>query len=81
VGPRSSLDPVTKFRTEREDETGRQRKLRKEELHDLYFSPNMIRIIKEDEMGGACNIHEREKRNVYKIVVGIPEGKRPLGRP
>jgi hypothetical protein len=46
----------------------------------LYSSPNIIRIIKEDEMGREYSMNG-EKRNAYKILVGKPEGKRPLGRP
>jgi hypothetical protein len=47
-----------------------------EELHSLYSSPEAHEI-KEDEMGGACRAHG-EMRNVYKILVGKPKGKRPL---
>jgi hypothetical protein len=46
----------------------------------LYSSPSIIRIIKKDEMGGACSANG-EKRNAYRILVGTPEGKRPLERP
>jgi hypothetical protein len=57
------------------------RKLHNEELHNLYSSPNIIRIIKaRDVMGGACSTNGK-KRNTYRILVGKPEGKRPLGRP
>jgi hypothetical protein len=57
-------------------------KLHNEELHNLYSSPSIIRIIKfgEDEVGGTCGTNG-EKRNVYRIFVGKPEGKRPIGRP
>jgi hypothetical protein len=56
--------------------------LHNEELHNLYASPNyQDDQIKENEMGGACNTHESERRNAYEIFVGKPEGKRPLGRP
>jgi hypothetical protein len=56
--------------------------LHNEELHILYSSPNIIRQIKSRRMRWAG--HEArmgEKRNVYKVLVGKPEGKRPLGRP
>jgi hypothetical protein len=41
---------------------------------------SIISQIKEDEIGGSCSMHEH-MRNAYKIMVGKPEGKRPLGRP
>jgi hypothetical protein len=58
--------------------------LHNEELRDLYSSPIIIRIInnqvEEDEMGGPYSTNG-EKRNAYRLFVGKPEGKRPLGRP
>jgi hypothetical protein len=62
--------------------TGGWRKLYNEELHNLYSSPSIIRIIKSRRMrwaGHAARIGE--KRNVYRLLVGKPEGKRLLGRP
>jgi hypothetical protein len=62
--------------------TGGWRKLHNEELHDLYSSPNIIRIIKLRRMRWAGHVARMgEKRNVYRLLVGEPEGKRPLGRP
>jgi hypothetical protein len=55
-------------------------KLHNEELHNLYCSPNIIRIIKSRRMRWACSTNG-EKRNAYRILVGKPEEKRPLGRP
>jgi hypothetical protein len=53
-----------------------------EELHDLYFSPSIIRIIKARKMRWAGHIAQiGEKRNAYRLLVGKPEGRRPLGRP
>jgi hypothetical protein len=53
-----------------------------EELRDLYSSPNIIRIIKLRMMRWAGHVERmREKRNAYRLLVGKPEGKRPLGRP
>jgi hypothetical protein len=64
----------------RDEVTGDWRKLHNKELHNFYSSLNMIRMIKEDEMGMACSTNG-EKRNAYRILVGKPEGNRPLGRP
>ena len=58
--------------------TGEWRKLHIKELHDLYCSPN-IRVIKEDEMGGVCGMYGGEEKCAFWILVGKPEGKRPLG--
>jgi hypothetical protein len=56
--------------------------LHNEELHDLYSSPNVIRIIKSRRMKWAGHAARmREKRNAYRLLVGKPKGKRPLGRP
>ena len=49
------------------------RKLHNEELNDVYCSPNTVRVIKSRRM--------RWVGNLYKILVGKPDGKRPLGRP
>jgi hypothetical protein len=58
------------------------RKLHNEELHNLYSSPSIIRIIKSRRMRWAGHVARMGvKRNVYKLLVGKPEGKRPLGRP
>jgi hypothetical protein len=62
--------------------TGEWRKLHNEELRDLYSSPSIIRIIKSKRMRWAGNVAcMGEKRNAYRLLVGKPEGKRPLGRP
>jgi hypothetical protein len=66
----------------RDEETGGWRKLHNEELHDLYYSPSIIRIIKSRRMRWAGHVARmREDRNAYRILVGNSEGKRPLGRP
>jgi hypothetical protein len=58
------------------------RKLHNEELHNLYSSPSVIRIIKSRRMRWAGHVTRMgEKRNVCRLLVGKPEGKRPLGRP
>jgi hypothetical protein len=53
-----------------------------EELHKLYSSPSIIRMIKSRRMRWAGHIARmRERRNTYRILVANPEGKRQLGRP
>jgi hypothetical protein len=70
------------FGPKRDGVTGGWRKLHNEELHDLYSSPSIIRIIKSTRMRWAGHVARMgEKRNVYRLLVGKPEGKRPLGRP
>jgi hypothetical protein len=66
----------------RDEVTGGWRKLHNEELHNLYSSPSIIRIIKSRRMRWTGHVARMgEKRNVYRILVGKPEGKRQLGRP
>jgi hypothetical protein len=70
------------FGPKRDEVTGGWRKLHNEELHSLYSSPSIIRMIKSRRIRWAG--HEArmgEKRKVYRILVGKPEGKIPLGRP
>jgi hypothetical protein len=57
--------------------TGERRKIHNEGLHDLYSPGDKIQ---KNEMGGACSA-VGEGRGVYSVLVGKPEGKRPLGRP
>jgi hypothetical protein len=53
-----------------------------EELHNLYSSPDIIRQVKSRRMRWAGHVARMgEERKVYKVLVGKPEGKRPLGRP
>jgi hypothetical protein len=52
-----------------------------EELHNLYASPDIIRVIKSRRMIWMGKYHAREIRNADKILVGKPEGKRKLGIP
>jgi hypothetical protein len=68
------------FGLKRDEVTGGWRKLHNEELHNLYSSPNIIRLIKSRRMRWAGHAARMvENRNVYRILVGKPEGKRPLG--
>jgi hypothetical protein len=70
------------FRPKRDGVTGGRRKLHNEELHHLCSSPSIVRIVKSRRMRWAGHVTRMgEKRNVYRLVVGEPEGKRPLGRP
>jgi hypothetical protein len=58
------------------------KKLHNEELHNLYSSPSIIRIIKSRRMRWAGHVARMvENRNVDMLLVGKPEGKRPLRRP
>ena len=62
--------------------TGHWNGLLNEELHDLDCSPNSIRVIKARRMRWAGHVAWMgERRGAYRILVGKPEGKRPLGRP
>jgi hypothetical protein len=70
------------FGPKRDEVTGGWRTLHNEELHDLYSSSSIIRIIKSRRMRWVGDVARMgEKRNVYSLLVGKPEGKRPLGRP
>jgi hypothetical protein len=69
------------FGPKRDEVLGGWRKLHNEELHNLYCSPSIIRMIKSRRMRGAGHVAQMEdKRNAYGILVGKPERKRPLGR-
>jgi hypothetical protein len=66
----------------RDEVTVDWRKLRNEEFRNLYSSSSIIRIIKSRRMRLAGHVARMgEKRNAYRLLVGKPEGKRPLGRP
>jgi hypothetical protein len=60
--------------------TGGRRKLHNEELHNLYSSPSLVRIIKWRWMRWAEHVARMEKRITYRLLAGKLEGKRPLGR-
>jgi hypothetical protein len=68
------------FGPKRNEEAGGWRKLHNEELHNLYSSPSIIKSVMKDEMGGACS-KNGEKKNAFRILVGKPDGNKPLGRP
>jgi hypothetical protein len=70
------------FGPKRDEVRGEWRKLHNEELRDLYSSPSIITIIKSRRMRWAGHVARMgEKRNAYRLLVGKPEGKRPLERP
>jgi hypothetical protein len=66
----------------RDEVTGEWRKLHNRELHNLHSSPDIVRQIKSRRMMWAGHVAcMGEGRNVYRVLVGKPEGRRPLGRP
>jgi hypothetical protein len=66
----------------RDEVTGEWRKLHNEELHDVYSSPSIIRIIKARRMRWAGHVARMgKKRNTFKLLVGKSKGRRPLGKP
>jgi hypothetical protein len=70
------------FGPKRDEVTGGWRKLHNEELCDLYSSPSIIRMMKSRRMRWTRHVARiEEKRNAYRLLVGTPDGKRPLGRP
>jgi len=70
------------FGPRRDEVTEEWRRLHNEELNDLYSSPNIVRVIKSGRMRWAGHVARMgEERGVYRVLVGKPEGKRPLGRP
>jgi len=70
------------FGSKRDEVTGEWRKLPNEELNDLYSSPNIVRVIKSRRMRWAGHVARMgEGRGVYRVMVGKPERKSPMGRP
>ena len=67
------------FGPKRDEVTGERRKLYNEEFNDLYCSPNIVLMI--NSRMGVYVARMGEGRGVYRVLVGKPEGKRPLGRP
>ena len=70
------------FGPKRDEVTGEWRKLHNEELNDVQSSPNIVWVRKWRRMRWAWHVaHTGERRGVYRVLVGKPEGKRPFGRP
>jgi hypothetical protein len=65
----------------KDEVTGEWRRLHNEELYDLYSSPNIIRMIRSRMKWAGRVARMGEGRGANRILVGRPEGKRPLGRP
>ena len=70
------------FGPERDEVTGEWKKPHNEELNDLYSSTSIIRVIKSRRMRWAGHVARKGERiRVNRLLVGKPEGNRPLGRP
>jgi len=70
------------FGPRRDKVTGEWRRLYNEELNELYPSPNIVRMIKSRRMRWAGHVARMgEEREVYNVLVGKPEGMRPVGKP
>jgi len=70
------------FGSKRDELTGEWKKLHNEELRDLYSLPNIVRVVKSRRMRWAGHVARMgEERDVHRVLVRKPEGKRPLGRP
>ena len=69
------------FGPRRDEVTGEWRRLHNEELNDLYSSPSLVRVIKSRRMRWAGHVARMVERGVYRVLVGKPEGRTPLGRP
>ena len=70
------------FGSKGDEVTGEWRKLRTEKLNDVYFLSNIVRVIKSRRIRWAGHVARMgEKSGVYRVLMGKPGGKRPLGRP
>ena len=70
------------FEPKMDEVTGKWRKLHNEELSDTYSLSNIVRVVKSRRMRWAGHVAcMGEGRGVHRVLVGKPEGKRPMGRP
>jgi len=70
------------FGTKRDEITGEWGKLHEEELNDLCYLPNNVQVIKLRKMRWSGHVtHKGEMKGIHSVLVGKPEGKKPLGRP
>jgi len=70
------------FEPRRDNVTGERRRLHNEGLNDLYAKPNIVRVIKSRRIRWAGHVARMgEERGVYRVLLGKPEERRPLGRP
>ena len=70
------------FGPRRDEVTGEWRRMHNEELNNLYSTLNIVRVIKSRRMRWAGHVARMgEDRGAYRVLVGKPEGRRPLGRP
>jgi len=70
------------FGSERDEVTGEWRRLHNEELNDMYCSPKIVRVVKSRRMKWTGHVASmRERTGVYRVMVGKPDKKSPLGRP
>jgi hypothetical protein len=69
------------FGPKRDEVTGEWRKLHNEEHRDLYSSPSSVLVIESRRIRWAGHVARLGRRDVYRVMVGKPEGKRPLERP
>ena len=76
------MDIISLFGLKRDEVTGEWRKLHNEELSDLCCLPNVVRVLKSRIMRWVGHVARMgQERGVHRVLVGKPEGKRPLGRP
>ena len=76
-----NLQILTVPTNKRDEVTGEWRKLHNEELSDLYSLPNIVQVVKPRMRWAGHVARMGEERDVHRVLVGKPEGKRPLGRP
>jgi len=69
------------FGPRKDEVTGEWRRFHNKELNDLYPSPNIVRVIKSKRMRWAGHVaHVGEEKEVYRVLLEKPEGRRPMGR-